>query len=177
MARTVGDFIPTEPEPEEIALGQYFLAYSRLERSVRELAVWAIATAHLYDNLDHNLDVVRMVDALVSEMSFNSLCDAIVGIIDVRTSTGEAAQRWRRLRGRCDEERGFRNRLAHRSISLGDPDPENRLPPALLVSRSGQAALPMDSDRYTESDLQLRIERIDSLAAEIRAFRLPSTED
>ena len=173
MGRTVGDLIPTEPEPEEIALGQYFLAYSRLERSVRELAVWAIATAHLYDNRSHNVEVARMVDALVSEMSFHSLCNAITGIIDVRTSTGEAAQRWKSLRARCDRERGFRNQLAHRSISLGDADPQEELPPALLVSPSGQAALPMDSARYTESELQLMIGRIDRLVDEIRAFHPP----
>ena len=170
MGRTVGDLVPTEPEPEEIALGQYFLAYSRLERSVRELAVWTIAAAHLYDNRSHNIEVARMVDALVSEMSFYSLCNAIAGIVDVRTSTGEAAQMWKNLRARCDGERRFRNELAHRSISLGDADPQEELPPALLVSRSGQAALPLDFIRYTESELQRRIEKIDSLTAEIRAF-------
>lgn len=174
MGRTVGDLVPTDPEPEEVALAQYLLAYSRLEQTVRQLAVWAIALHHLYDNRNHNLDVARMVDALVSQMNFSSLCDAVSGIIDVRTASGEAARQWNKLRARCDEERRFRNRLVHSSISLGEADLQQELPPALLISPPGQAALPMDYVRYPESELQRRIENIDSLAAEIRAFR-PST--
>ena len=64
-----------------------------------------------------------MVEALTNEMTFHAIEEAIVVIIEIRAqalddeSRGELQSEWTALRGSCDNERGFRNRLAHRSVT------------------------------------------------------------
>ena len=122
MSRTIGDLRPSEPAPEEAALGEYLLAYSALESSLRRLVGLAVATTHGYSG-DRYLRTRLMVDALTNEMTFHGVEEAIAAIIEIRAqalddeSRGELQSEWTTLRGSCDNERGFRNRLAHRSVT------------------------------------------------------------
>ena len=64
-----------------------------------------------------------MVEALTNEMTFYEIEEAIGTIIEIRTQASneemraELQREWTSLKGSCDNERGFRNRLAHRSVT------------------------------------------------------------
>ena len=92
MARKLGDLKSTSLSPEEAALGEYLLAYSALESSLRRLVGLAIATTHGYSG-DRYWRTSLMVEALTNEMTFYEIEKAIWAVIDVRTQTLDTTSR------------------------------------------------------------------------------------
>ena len=85
MSRTIGDLRPSEPAPEEAALGEYHLAYSELESSLRRVVVWAFRIPG--PDADLRERTRSMVEALLNEMTFYEIEKAIGVVIEVRAQT------------------------------------------------------------------------------------------
>ena len=162
MSRTIGDLRPSEPAPEEAALGEYHLAYSELESSLRRVVVWAFRIPG--PDADLRERTRSMVEALLNEMTFYEIEKAIGVVIEVRAQTLDEKTRvelqgeWRKLRKRCTEERERRNRFAHSSVRI-----EEDLGGRIRVGGK-------EPKTYSAEELRKKIEIVEALAGDVQEF-------
>ena len=162
MSWTIGDLRPSEPAPEEAALGEYHLAYSELESSLRRVVVWAFRISG--QDADLRERTRSMVEALLNEMNFYEMEKAIGVVIEVRAQTLDEKTRvelqgeWRKLRKRCTEERERRNRFAHSSVRI-EEDLGGR------ISVGGR-----EPKTYSAEELRERIKRVRDLTWDMEEF-------
>ena len=95
-----------------------------------------------------------MVEALTGSMNFHQIEEVVEAIIEIRAqglneeSRDALRSEWTSLKGSCANERGFRNRLAHRSVTT----PEE-LGGALHIAGK-------NPETYSAADLRKRAETV-----------------